>query len=452
VKTVFRSSSKSLGAPLLGAMAVAAACGGVTDDRAKADAGPSDAGKADAGSSVVPACLDYVRGCCPSFDYKNFDPGPPVTFTGDVMPIFRRSCNARSCHSSHSSQAGSADLFLGPSLRDFDGGTLPPPDTGVLIAVHQELLAPSLLAPSMPRVTPGDPEQSFLMHKLDGTFGCGRIECPWNPATEVPGCGESQPYTAGELLDLDERNVIRRWIAQGAALGFGCDGSEPVTCEEAGGACCAGRCTSFSSTSDCGRCGNACAAPQMECVAGECVCPPNLPTLCNGECLYTLFDPMNCGGCGNRCAPHETCAEGRCLCFSADCFPPEAVCGGVQCPHPYPDHFAYGCCTSRGECGVDTSGLAYARMKPTPVSECVAIPAPGALDPSCPDGEAELPRAAWGRQKGCCARGTCGLMLGDPIPLGCIAMVDGARCVPAPADASASDGLADQAVPDAAAD
>ena len=35
-------------------------------------------------------------------------------------------------------------------------------------------------------------------------------------------------------------------------------------------------------------------------------------TLCNGVCVTTLTDPVNCGGCGLRCAANQVCTGGSC--------------------------------------------------------------------------------------------------------------------------------------------
>jgi hypothetical protein len=65
---------------------------------------------------------------------------------------------------------------------------------------------PSQTAPSMPLVTPGDPDQSFLIRKLRGDFT--GIECPGGCGVKMP-IG-NYPYAEGDRLDLEQ------WIQNGA--------------------------------------------------------------------------------------------------------------------------------------------------------------------------------------------------------------------------------------------
>ncbi len=56
--------------------------------------------------------------------------------------------------------------------------------------------------PGAIRVVPGDPENSYLIHKLEGRDGI---------------VGERMPRTSGPFLTAGQMAIIRRWIAQGAA-------------------------------------------------------------------------------------------------------------------------------------------------------------------------------------------------------------------------------------------
>lgn len=132
-------------------------------------------------------CNDYSPPA--SFDAQN----PQVSFSKDVMPIFKGSCAFTSCHGLQGSNNG---VFLGES-----GGPA---------AVHQSLLNKKAdKLPSMDVVKPGDPSQSFLIKKIDGSA------CTLNAQCVGGTCGDSMPRQE-EIMPVDMRDTIRRWIAQGA--------------------------------------------------------------------------------------------------------------------------------------------------------------------------------------------------------------------------------------------
>jgi hypothetical protein len=68
------------------------------------------------------------------------------------------------------------------------------------------------LEPSMSIIKASDPENSFLMYKLDGELACSKLSC-----ADTKACGTLMPQGATEPLAQTERDTIRRWIAQGAA-------------------------------------------------------------------------------------------------------------------------------------------------------------------------------------------------------------------------------------------
>jgi hypothetical protein len=121
---------------------------------------------------------------------------PAVTFESDVAPTLVKSCTFSPCHGSRSA-AGNHGLFLGAKSADD------------MVAVKTALLAKSHALPSMPYVTPGDPEHSFLLHKLDGSL------CGLDAQCVGGSCGKSMP-DGNDLLAETSRDAIRRWVAQGA--------------------------------------------------------------------------------------------------------------------------------------------------------------------------------------------------------------------------------------------
>jgi len=121
------------------------------------------------------------------FDAQN----PKVTFK-EVTPIFDLSCAFSACHGSNGNPNG---VFLNKGD--------PAQQHGAIVSVRSSKLS------SMSFVEPGDPKKSFLMKKLDGDH------CLLNAQCTSGTCGDRMPRN-DESLSEDDRNKIRRWIAQGA--------------------------------------------------------------------------------------------------------------------------------------------------------------------------------------------------------------------------------------------
>ncbi|MBX3184169.1 MAG: hypothetical protein KIT72_01490 [Polyangiaceae bacterium] len=138
---------------------------------------------------------------CDAFDYAGFDPGPTLNFHEEVRPLFGR-CAGSTCHGSPRSSA--AGLYLA-----MPAGDTPEDATERARIVAESLIVPARTTPDLPRITPGRPDQSLLMHKLDGSHDCLGLTCPGGD------CGLRMPR-GGTPLSAEERDVIRRWIAQGA--------------------------------------------------------------------------------------------------------------------------------------------------------------------------------------------------------------------------------------------
>lgn len=132
-------------------------------------------------------CSDYTPPA-------SFDPQTPaVSFSRDVLPIFKTSCAFTACHGLQGSNNG---VFLGES-----GGPA---------AVHASLVGRrASKLQTMDLVKAGDPRESFVMRKLDGSHCVLDAQCTGGT------CGDSMPRRE-ETLPIEERDKIRRWIAQGA--------------------------------------------------------------------------------------------------------------------------------------------------------------------------------------------------------------------------------------------
>jgi hypothetical protein len=115
-------------------------------------------------------------------DGSGVEPGD-VSFSQRVQPILTDRCAFGGCHASTSP---AADQSLAEGLAYVNVVNVP----------SQEL-------PSMDRVEPGDPDQSYLVHKIQGTH------------LDMGGSGLRMPRGQEPLSD-DQIRLIRAWIQQGA--------------------------------------------------------------------------------------------------------------------------------------------------------------------------------------------------------------------------------------------
>ena len=103
-----------------------------------------------------------------------------VSFQKDLMPILKRRCAA--CHIT-GDEPGKMALVPGKAY-------------GFIVDVDA-------VAVSMKRIAPGDPQNSYLLHKIQGTH------------LDVGGSGARMPFHQGPLPNKDISN-FRAWIEQGA--------------------------------------------------------------------------------------------------------------------------------------------------------------------------------------------------------------------------------------------
>lgn len=138
-------------------------------------------------SSDDKTCSDYS----PPADFNATTPA--VSFSKDVFPIFAQSCAFTSCHGS--TTGSSNGIFL--------GGSDPKKVHDAIVDVRSSKLG------TMSYVKAGDPRESFMMRKMDGS------QCVLNAQCTEGDCGQSMPRN-DETLPLATRDTVRRWIAQGA--------------------------------------------------------------------------------------------------------------------------------------------------------------------------------------------------------------------------------------------
>ena len=109
-----------------------------------------------------------------------------VSFKDEIQPIFSKRCIA--CHAPGAYEDGTAMGGLVLSSGRSAG----------------QLVGTKSIESKLPRVAPGDLEQSYLHHKLRGTF------------MSVGGVGVKMPL-AGEMPE-DEILLIEEWILGGAKI------------------------------------------------------------------------------------------------------------------------------------------------------------------------------------------------------------------------------------------
>ncbi len=111
------------------------------------------------------------------------DGGDGVTLSRDVQPIFTGNCVFSGCHAGSSPEEGMS-LGAGQAFSNV-----------VNVAARQ--------LPSMNRVTPNQPDNSYLVHKVQGTH------------LDVGGSGSQMPEGLSPLSQSDI-DLIRAWIQAGA--------------------------------------------------------------------------------------------------------------------------------------------------------------------------------------------------------------------------------------------
>jgi hypothetical protein len=161
-------------------------------------------------------------GCDPLTNYTASST-MPLSFATDILPILSgvTSCGAGGiCH-------GDPPMQLTSSGKTLQFG----PQTGGVMnvsaaMVKAALLGPSVNAPSMSLVVPGNVGASFLAHKISGmdALTCIQTNCtahatigtnPPAPAQLTP-CGDPMPRPGGMLSAADKTKILD-WIKQGAA-------------------------------------------------------------------------------------------------------------------------------------------------------------------------------------------------------------------------------------------
>jgi len=121
--------------------------------------------------------------------------GPPPTFSKDVAPLLFTNCALAACHASKESPQSFHVTYDAEQ-------------------VYAELGKNSPTCTSWRFVTPGKPEESLLMLKMDGEQGKLPTECVSARRSEMPP--GDPPRSNSDLLPKADRDRVRAWIRAGA--------------------------------------------------------------------------------------------------------------------------------------------------------------------------------------------------------------------------------------------
>ncbi len=183
-------------------LAIFVACSSSSSSGGTNNNGTCDVGGAD-GGMCTPGSTPAYTSCVTDLST------PTVSFAQDVKPIFNSSCSISTPGTCHAMQpAGNTTPYL-VFLGAPDGGADP---ATVLAGIVGK---PAAENPDMNIITAGDPEHSYLMHKLDYDECLFATQCDATKNPIFTECGVGMPYQSG-ILDPGTRDNIRRWIAQGA--------------------------------------------------------------------------------------------------------------------------------------------------------------------------------------------------------------------------------------------
>ncbi|MFT5679957.1 MAG: hypothetical protein ACI8RZ_000862 [Myxococcota bacterium] len=110
------------------------------------------------------------------------DEDPQYTYNADIAPIVATSCTDYGCHL----------IATSPNALTLD------------VAYNNMLTEPSEDIPTMARIAPGSPDDSYVWHKINNTH-----------LDLKDGAGESMPKGYALMTD-EELAMIEAWITQGA--------------------------------------------------------------------------------------------------------------------------------------------------------------------------------------------------------------------------------------------
>jgi hypothetical protein len=139
------------------------------------------------GAMLLGALSLSLGGCFSEHPEEITNPNPTtVSFSADIQPIFNGSCASSGCHGTSNANPSNKPMVLTAS-QAYDN----------IVGVASGEL------PSMQRIRAGKPDESYLIHKLQGTH------------RNVGGSGDRMPLGQGALSQATI-DRIRLWVTNGA--------------------------------------------------------------------------------------------------------------------------------------------------------------------------------------------------------------------------------------------
>jgi hypothetical protein len=150
---------------------------------------------------------------------------PPVgnvSFKTDLMPKFAMACGlSASCHQDQVTDPKVQKVFLGCIMSASNSCTFATAGDGAPTVYMGIVNKPSQEDTTMSYVKPSDPNNSYLLHKLEGTQGtltCVPVSMDpivANAGGGRPPCGALMP-DGNTMPDAVLPGLVRAWITQGA--------------------------------------------------------------------------------------------------------------------------------------------------------------------------------------------------------------------------------------------
>lgn len=154
----------------------------------------------------LPVAAVTVVAACSSSDDTDTTSNPPPTYAKSVYPILQENCANTGCHGANTVKS---DPDAGPPR----GVHISPsdPDDAYNSLVNKD----SFYFKGTKLIEPGDPDNSLVMRKMDGTQS-GLASCPGNCGTSMPPPEDPTDTSGKQLLSQSKRDKVYAWIKAGA--------------------------------------------------------------------------------------------------------------------------------------------------------------------------------------------------------------------------------------------